>query len=214
MLQSHPTLRRALGWARMAVADLVLPVALAWGIVLGIHHHHRRYLVTNSDGICGPIRLRLQLPGTEGRIPEPLLVCGKPGNASLIYIRFVRNAHARVGVEFWGLAQYESQDFALPSAQGQIDVTCSVPALFPKEGDAFWERTPPDERKRLLHQYSIEVDGVVQLQGSVDYDEPTRVPIYFGRNPVGGSVVSALFTGRIVRASSVGPPPRNLAIPQ
>jgi hypothetical protein len=170
-------------------------------LVTFIHRHHygsHWHLHSAQATSFGPVSLKLKLPGTAGRIPEPILVCGNPGRASLVYIRLLRNARAKVGVEFWGLGAYESDEFALPSASATIVLTCSLPALFPAKGSGWWKATPAAEQERLRHEYSLGVDGVVRLKGSVEYLQPDDSPIYFGVNPIGGSLVSERFTGSIL----------------
>jgi hypothetical protein len=186
---------------RAVTLDFLLPIAAAWMLVTLVHRHHygsHWHLDAPGAGTYGPIRLKLKLPGTAERIPEPIIVCGYPGKASLVYIRLLRNARAKVGVEFWGLGAYESDEFALPAANATIALNCSLPALYPAEGSGRWEATPAARQALLRHEYSLAVDGVVRLKGSVDYDQPDDSPIYFGLNPVGGSLVSERFTGRIL----------------
>jgi hypothetical protein len=194
---------------RAAVVDFALPFALSWVLIFFYYERYGRpdprFEAVNSVSY-GPIRLKLKLPGTEAGIPEPLVVCGRVGNASLIYIRLLKNARAKVGVEFWGLAAYESQEFVLPAADAQIDFNCAVPAFFPKEGDSAWQTTSAADQRLRSHRYTIEVDGIVRLEGVVDYDQPPGSPLYVGSNPLGGSLVSDLFTGKILK----GPDQREL----
>jgi hypothetical protein len=146
----------------------------------------------------GHVRLKVRLPGTLGGIPEPLLVCGSPGKAALIYIRRLEGARAKVGVEFWGLGAYEGEAFALPAPDAVIDVSCYLPAFFPKEGDPYWGDLSPGLQWLRRSDYIIAVDGVIRLKGPVSYEQPRRPPLYVGYNPIGGSFVSDKFSGVVL----------------
>lgn len=158
------------------------------------HWHWRSSKVSS----LGRITLRIKLPGTAGGIPEPLVVCGAPGNASLVYIRLLKGAQAKVGVEFWGMDAFEGDKFALPAADATIVLSCELPVLFPPEGSPRWKQTSAGRQRILRHEYLVEVDGVARLKGDVTYEQPNDPPIYFGVNPVGGSLVSDRFTGHIL----------------
>jgi hypothetical protein len=189
---------------RTAALDLVLPIALAW-VLVGLFHAHFFHPPPKFNQLepsfYGPIQMRLKLPGTAEKIPEPLLVCGRPGNASFVYIRLLKNAQARVGVEFWGLGAFESDVFALPAADAQITFQCSIPAFFPNVGDREWLAASLREQAFLTTHYFLAVDGVLRLTGSIDYKQPPRSLIYIGANPVGGSLVSYAFSGTILSTS-------------
>jgi hypothetical protein len=207
-LTSMKTLPRI--WA--LIANFLLPVLLAWLLVSLVYRRAAHLQAQGSPSplsVLGPVRLRLKLPGTAGGIPEPLLVSGTPGNASLVYIRLLKRARARVGVEFWGLGENEGDTFDLPSADAQIDVICTLPAFFPPIGNRQWGATPTSAQIRYTTQYEVRVDGIVRLKGTTDYKEPVHSPVYFGNNPLGGSLVSVRFTGDILKTSSVEPSDRD-----
>jgi hypothetical protein len=107
-----------------------------------------------------------------------------------------------VGVEFWGVGAYESTEFPLPAADAFIDFTCWLPVLAAPEGDRSWQSIPLKEQRVRRHQYTLEVDGVVRLQGTTDYKQPAHSALYLGYNPLGGSLVSSEFTGQISRVAA------------
>ena len=146
----------------------------------------------------GPLTLRLKLPGTNAGIPEPLCSIGEPGRASLIFIRLLKGSRAKVGVEFWGNELSEGDVFQLPAADAEIEVTCYVPAFFPSADDPVWGATPAGRKNQLVREYRILVDGIERLHGSTPYVEPEGSPLYIGANPLGGSFVSNLFTGKVL----------------
>jgi hypothetical protein len=187
---------------RAATLNFFAPVLLAWVLTHALYAHLHPAPATadvQRHAGFGQVTLRLKLPGTSAGIPEPLISCGNVGEASLVFIRLLPKGRAKVGVEFWGLEMDQGPEFELPSADAEIVVTCTLPAFYPQEGDGAWGRVPPEIRKRRSSEFSIAVDGVVRLKGSVDYREPKHSPIYFGANPLGGSFVSDKFTGTILQ---------------
>jgi hypothetical protein len=194
----------SLPFVRWATVNFLLPILLAWLLATALHNHLHpsddRPVAPNGDRF-GPISIKIGLPGTIGGLPEPLLVCGRTGNAELVYIRILAHSKARVGVEFWGLRADESDTFDLPSMDAVLDVKCYLPAFFPKEGDDYWRNLPASIQGSRRTQYFIVIDNVVRLKGPSKYDIRPHSPIYFGRNPLGGSLVSDSFTGRILRTS-------------
>jgi hypothetical protein len=188
--------------ARFAAANILLPLGLSWVLISSLQAHFFTGPPTWSRdfGSYGPMTLKLQLPGTHAGIEEPVLTVGRPGQATFVYIRLLSSARARVGIEFWGLTAYESPPFRIPSQDAQITVEASFPALFPKMGSADWGSVSNFEQKHILSEFIVSVDGVVRVRGPVNYDEPPRLPVYLGRNPLGGSLVSDFFTGKVLEA--------------
>src|SRR5579859_5790775 len=192
--------RQFLFWA---TGNLILPVMLAWLLTTGFRGHLRSYdssQVTPNGDRFGPVSVRVKLPGTVGGIPEPLVVCGRAGSADLVYIRILAGKKAAVGVEFWGLRADESGTFDLSSMDAVLDIKCYLPALFPEDGDEYWRELPPRVQRSRQTEYFIVVDNIVRLKGPVKYDVRPHSPIFLGRNPLGGSLVSDRFTGTILNS--------------
>ena len=188
---------------RFVVINVMAPLALSWALIglLQAHFFGGPPPVWSRDfGSYGPLTMKLQLPGTHAGIEEPILTVGRVGKATFVYIRILRDAEAKVGVEFWGYGAMESPVFKLPSQDALITVKASFPALFPTKGSADWGSVSEIEQQHLLSLYLVAVDGVVRLKGPVSYDQPARSPIYLGRNPLGGSLVSDYFTGKVLAA--------------
>lgn len=188
---------------RFALVNFLAPLALSWLLVSSLE---ARFFSgpppvwSRAFGSYGPLTLRLQLPGTSAGIEEPVLTVGHPGKATFVYLRLMSGARARVGIEFWGFGAMESAPFELPSQDAQITLEVSFPALFPKLGSADWGAVSPMEQRHLLSEYVVAVNGAPRLRGPISYDEPSRDPIYLGRNPLGGSAVSDYFTGKVLAA--------------
>jgi hypothetical protein len=189
---------------RSACLNIFVPLLLAWVVANGVHQFLHASDIRNAharENSFGPIRLRLKLPGTAAGIPEPLLVCGKEGNACLVYIRLLRGNRARVGVDIWGLRADQGDVFPLAAADAEIDVACYFPAFYPEIGKSEWANMSPDFQRLRRSQYMIVVDGIVRLKAPLDYEQPAHSAVYIGKNPLGGSLVSEKFTGTVLRVS-------------
>ena len=79
-----------------------------------------------------------------------------------------------------------------------VEVVFSFPALFPPVGDARWGGVPRDRQSKLRSSLRITVDGAVVLERAVATPVPNASVIAFGQNPAGGSLVSSVFTGRLL----------------
>jgi hypothetical protein len=167
------------GVVRFALGGFVVPIGLAWLCVTVAFDRFgpgsRRTPIDEPAGY-GPVKLKVQLPATLGGIPEPLFVCGRPGQAALVYIRRLKDARAKVGVEFWGLGAHESDAFALPAADAVIEVSCYLPVFFPPPGDPYWGNLSGALQALRRSSFLIAVNGVARLKGAVTYDQPRRAP--------------------------------------
>jgi len=198
--QPPPTVGGAGRAGRWLAMNLILPVAAAWLLVAAFQLLPPPGPPAHAERPYGPLSLRLALPARAGPDPEPLLVCGVPGRAALVYLRPSGPGRARVGVAFLGDITREGDDFALPAPGAGLSVTCSLPALFPPEGDPAWAGAPRSRQVRARHEYWVRVDGILRLEGAVDYDQPGRPPLFFGANPLGGSLVAGHFSGQVLYA--------------
>jgi len=186
--------------ARRILVRIVAPVALGW--LVATYAHARLYPPPVAESApsradYGPVHLKLRLAGTAPGIPEPLLTCGITGSAVEVYIQVMAHAKALVGIDFWGWQKVESEPFQLSAQDARLDVTIYVPALFPEKGSASWGAYSPALQEKWRGQTVIVVDGKVRLKVPGIYPLPPHTPIYYGRNPLGGSFVSDYFTGVI-----------------
>jgi hypothetical protein len=163
------------------------------------HSHPKLKELPDGSGF-GSVSVQLLLSGINAGIPEPLVICGVPGRASLVYIRVLRKDQAKMGIEFWGKKAVEGEPFAIP-ADNRIDLTCSLPAFFPPVGSRSWRSAPESLQRQRHTDYVVTVNGTVRLSGQIDYEQPPHSPLYFGVNRVGGSWVSSQFTGAVLKAT-------------
>lgn len=191
---------------RHILSHWLLPILLAWVLTGALHHWIYPADVRNAeptDNSYGKVRMTVRLPGTHAGVPEPLLTCGKMGNAALVYIRLLPDNRARIGVEFWNVGLYQGPEFELSSADAEIEITCYLPMLFPKVDDPEWAFMPKELRQIRRSQYLVTVDRVVRLQGEVNYSNDPHPPLYLGLNPLGGSFVTDRFTGVVLRSEQI-----------
>ena len=181
--------------------NVLLPVVLGVGLAHLIHRwaYPPPATQTAPKGVpYGSYRIRFKLPGTSAGIPEPLFTVGKPENASIVYIRLLNRARAKVGVQFWGLPPMEGEVFNLPAMDAEIEVSVYLPALFPPVADPSWGDLSSSFQQSRKHRFMIVVDHVVRAGGAVDYPQPNHSPVYVGENPVGGGIVTDRFSGTVL----------------
>ena len=179
---------------------VLLPICAGWALVASFEAIYFPPTWLETDSRIGALRLHLKLPGTSAGIEEPLVAVGKPGEATFAFIRLLPGAWARVGVEFWGRAAFESPDFKVAASDAELTVEIAGPALYPPPGDRRWRGVSETEQQRLLSQYRVAVNGVTQLHGKFEYSQAIRFPVYVGSNPLGGSAVSDRLTAIILAA--------------
>ncbi len=187
---------------RPLVLNFLVPIAVGWALVASIKLRFDPgdpAKVGQVNEAFGPYTVFLKLPGTSAGIEEPVLSSGRAGNASLVFIRLLPHAQARIGVEFWGRGSFQSEPFALSDPEATIAVKLSLPAFYPPGGDKAWGEVSLAEQQYLAGHYVIAVDGVVRLSGATDYREAPHAPLFFGANPLGGSFVADRFSGQVVR---------------
>jgi hypothetical protein len=151
-----------------------------------------------GDADFGAVRLVTWLPAAAAGIPEPLVVVGESGAATLGYVRVLPGGRAKLGAEFWGVGAFESEVVDIPS-DTSTEFVFEFPALFPPVGDPRWGAVPREKQQMLRSHLTIRVNGRVVMEREVkDTGAPSR-PVAFGRNPAGGSWVTSAFSGRLVQ---------------
>jgi hypothetical protein len=152
-----------------------------------------------GEDATGAVRLVLQLPGATSEAPEPAVVMGMPGDATLSYVRVLRDGRIKVGAEFWGYGAFDSEPIAVPASRS-IEIVFEFPGLFPPVGDPRWGNVPAAERQACQERLRIRVGGVVVLEQAIRA-VPAIKNLHYGRNPVGGSWVTSVFTGQVLQVS-------------
>lgn len=151
----------------------------------------------SPDADVGALRMRVVLPAAAAGTPEPLLVTGEPGAALLAFVRVLPQGRIRLGVEQWGVGVRESDELVADS-RWPIEVTFEWPELFPPLHDGRWGATSAARQEQAHSQIRVMVDGQPVLTWPKERRELRSAPLYFGENPLGGSLVGSAFTGEIL----------------
>ena len=152
--------------------------------------------LSNADH--GAARMVVWLPAAAAGVPEPLMVVGKEGNATLGYVRVLPGGKARFGAEFWGVGAFEGEPVAAPPDVA-TEIIYHFPALYPPVGDPRWGDVPRATQEARRSRLTIVVNGKVVFDRAVSATQAPSAPVAFGQNPVGGSWVSGKFSGRVVQ---------------
>jgi len=151
-----------------------------------------------GDADFGAARMVVWLPAAAAGVPEPLLVVGSAGQATLGYVRVLPGGQVRLGTEFWGVGVAESDAVAAPP-EVATEIVFHFPALYPPVGDARWGAVPRAEQEARRARVTILLNGRVVLDQEAKATAAPSSPVVFGKNPVGGSWVGERFTGRLMQ---------------
>lgn len=146
----------------------------------------------------GALQEDVWLPLAAAGVPEPLVVAGTPGHATLGYVRVLPGGKAKLGVELWGVGAFESPELAV-AGEVETEIIFHFPALYPPVGDARWGDVPRAIQEARRSRLTILVNDRVVLDQEVRDNGTPSSPMVFGQNPVGGSLVGGKFTGRMGR---------------
>lgn len=151
-----------------------------------------------GDGDYGAARMVVALPEVLAGVPEPLLVVGTAGRATLGYVRVLPGGQIKLGAEFWGVGAFESEAVAGPP-HAATEIIFHFPSLYPPVGDPRWGGVPRIQQESRRTRLTILLNGKIVLDQEVKATGAPSSPVAFGRNPVGGSWVGEKFTGRLVQ---------------
>jgi hypothetical protein len=144
----------------------------------------------------GPLRLRVFAPAVSNGTAEPLVSVGVPGRAVLGYMRVFPDGTMAFGVEVWGSSVEEGSPLTLDSSK-PLDAEFSFGSLYPEIGREGWNGLSPDEQRRLKREITIRVNGQTALVAERETPNLEGLPVYYGKNPIGGDVVNAGFSGEV-----------------
>jgi len=153
-------------------------------------------LETGQQTEAGAVQVTARMPAHAAGVPEPMVVVGVTGDATMGFVRVLPGGRIKVGVEIWGVGAYESDPVPAPSTR-DTEIVFAFPALFPPVGDPRWGTVPAAEQEALRSQITLSVNGRVVLQRRVEAPPPKMAPVHFAENPVGGSYVTSAFTGQM-----------------
>ncbi|HVT73220.1 MAG TPA: DUF2079 domain-containing protein [Lacunisphaera sp.] len=148
----------------------------------------------------GAVRLEVELPAAGTGEAEPLVVVGVQGEATLGYVRLLPDGKIKVGADFWSIGAFESEPVEVDRTK-PVEITYSFPVFYPAPGDARWGGVAAGEQQRLRSRLQIRINGALAEDRAVAAPVPREPLLAIGRNPVGGSVVTERFSGRVLRVT-------------
>lgn len=146
-----------------------------------------------------PLRVQVTFPpGLAGR-GEPLVVGGRQGRGDILAVRYSDEATAVLVYDSWAIGGPVSAPFALEPGQPHW-LEIDMPTLTPVEKAGRGEKRP----------LRVVLDGRELLRADVSFYPRRPEEIYFGQNPVGGTIAGFRFRGTLVTPEGArlhgGPP--------
>jgi hypothetical protein len=148
------------------------------------------------------------LPYGRRNVNDPLLVTGKVGAGVVVFVRYIDEDHISLGADVWGTV-FQSAPIEVDYSSLQTLVV-SDGALFPKDSPRVKD-LDPTEVDRLRSDLRVELNGVVEINRTVDTFASTPAEVLAGRTTI-GSMTELAFLGRIVSVERL-PIPRLLMLP-
>lgn len=187
---------------------------LGTGLVRGWRRGRRAFFVATLAGLLvaagattyqlwllqrayGSLRLVVELPKRPVSHAEPLLTLGRTGAADCVYVIYEDSRHIRIGLDHWAYGGPLSDPIPVSFAQPQtIEITLG--GLYPASG---WMRRPgPATGPEGTGPIRISFNGRLVLTQEGRFYSAAPAEVAIGRNPVGSSVASEQFSGRILRS--------------
>jgi hypothetical protein len=160
--------------------------------------HRRAYLEA-----VGPIRVTFLLPSGPIGQTQPILVTGKTGAATTVFVTCLDATHLQVGADIWGTL-HQSQPLEIDYAQ-KHEIVVNSSALYPLDHPRT-RRLDPWARERLRRDFRVELDGVTVLAAKALAFESTVGDVTVGKSRVGGSYGAAPFLGEILAVERLSVP--------
>jgi hypothetical protein len=150
-----------------------------------------------KEGVYGAVHLRISAPPVSAGTAEPLLAAGIPGRAVLGFQRIYPDGTTSFGVEIWGTGAFEGKRVQLDLSK-PLEIVYSFGALYPPPGSPKWLGISGARQQDLKHRITITVNDQVMLDLEKDTPELAGLPVFYAKNPVGGSLVNAGYSGRLL----------------
>lgn len=164
-------------------------LAICLGLTLVPHpeeHIPRRGL----PPLTGELDLTITLPRSEIGRCMPVVTTGRPEAGTLLFIRYTGPETVVFGYDSWGVGGPLSAPVQIEPGQKQ-DLRLTLPAIAGSRPEDRKERGP----LRVNYAGRMILDATVHYHGL----QPTEV--FFGENPIGGTVTNDIFRGRILTRS-------------
>jgi hypothetical protein len=151
----------------------------------------------------GPILITVQLPRQRTGKNEPLLVTGRPGEGTIIIVRYLDSSHLMLGADVWGKGLYWGMPMETDFSK-RVSFLISTSALFP-ERDSLNQSVPAPLLAKLRQRILVTMDGKVALDVPSSAYDSSPAEITVGRSEIGGSNQEAVFTGTVLTARRLDP---------
>jgi hypothetical protein len=162
-------------------------VALALGLLLGWSGLQRHF-----PALPATLELRLTLPAGDPGRTVPLVVTGATGAGDLLYVRYTGATTVVFGYDSWAVGGPVSPPVTLTPGEPQ-PLTLTLPALGAPP------RVPRGSRGALRVNYA----GREVLQGEAPFYGRQPDQVYFGRNPIGGTITNHPFEGALTTRAGI-----------
>ena len=150
-----------------------------------------------KEGIFGAVHLRVMAPPVSAGTAEPLLAAGIAGRAVLGFQRIYPDGTTSFGVEIWGIGAFEGSRVRLDLSK-PLEIVYSFGSLYPPPGSPAWGGLSGADQQDLKHRIRITVNDQVMLDLEKDTPELAGLPVSYAKNPAGGSLVNAGYSGRLL----------------
>jgi hypothetical protein len=185
---------RSAGWTTAGAGVVTVLAGIGW------NHLHRTDRV---PGTVGPLAVHLLLPKGMTSRQQPIVVTGRVASGNIIFLSYTDKSHVRVGVDVWG-SLHLSDPVPVDYDQEQ-ELVVSGGMLYPPS-DPFVRSLPPFIRDQLRRELRVELNGHTVVAEARSTIESSPASITIGRSEIGGSEVSAPFSGKILRVDRLPVP--------
>jgi len=145
-------------------------------------------------GFPGPVSMTVAFDPANAAGSEPIVACGTPSQADLIFVHYLDPGHLAFGLDHWGapgvLSRPVEVDLGKPHS-----IIISAGCLLPPKGSAFYRLHP--ELEGLREHFVVIMDGRVVCSRKIECYPADRDKIFFGLNLFGGSTSRTTFTGTV-----------------
>jgi len=135
---------------------------------------------------------------------QPLLVTGRTGAGTNVFVSYFNETHVRIGADIWG-TQYLSDPIAVDYFQTQ-DIVVNSSALYPLDHPKV-RALDPRLREQLRNDFRVELNGELVLSRHRSAYESTVGEVTVGETRIGGSLTQTKFTGEVFSVKRLPPPP-------
>lgn len=182
-------------WVGGAAALAAAAAIAAFGLVAGVAS------LRQTRAVYGSLRLEVKLPTHAAYAREPLLTTGRSGAGDGVFLIYEAEDAVRIGIDHWGMGGPASDPIRLDRSRPHtFEITLG--SLYPRS--RWFDRSAPP----VVSRRRIAVDGQVVFDQPASAHAATADEVYLGRNPIGLSGISRLFSGYIIKAERFhgGPP--------